>query len=472
MLIPFLQVVCKPLFGEFQHEEFKKFLRMGSIFAAIIGSYWTLRVLKDSIFIGLVNKPETLLNLQNGLKEVNHIWIAKWVSIVCLFPLVMAYSKLLDKMSRERVFYLLSIIYGLATVVFALLLLSPYVGQAKAEIIASRTGVAFYGTKLLAYSWYVFVESYGSLVVALFWAISTDITMPESAKKGFPLVVAVGQMGGIVGPMFIGKLPDKLGHAGDSLSVALCAVVVLSLVLLLKYFMSSTPKELLTSFHGKNEAQAEKEQEPGFLEGVKLLVSQWYLLGIFAIITFFEVIVTIFDFHFKNLAGTKYTGPALAAYLSDYASMVNTVSLVCLLLGISNITRILGVGAALMLMPVIVGFAIFGFVTYDNIEFLFYLMVGSKAINYALNGPAMKQLYIPTTHDVRFKSQAWIETFGSRGAKAMGSGFNSLLTTVGRAAHVLYASYLGFAMVISWLFIALFLGRTYKKAIDNKTVVC
>ena len=33
-------------------------------------------------------------------------------------------------------------------------------------------------------------------------------------------------------------------------------------------------------------------------------------------------------------------------------------------------------------------------------------MVGSKAINYALNGPALKQLYIPTTTDVRFKAQA------------------------------------------------------------------
>ena len=51
-------------------------------------------------------------------------------------------------------------------------------------------------------------------------------------------------------------------------------------------------------------------------------------------------------------------------------------------------------------------------------------MVGSKAVNYALNGPALKQLYIPTTPDVRFKAQAWIETFGSRSSKQDGSVFN------------------------------------------------
>lgn len=472
MIIPLLQVICKPIFGQFEHEEFKKFLRMGLIFACIIGSYWTLRVLKDSIFNGLVTADD-------------QPW-AKTASIICLFPLIMGYSKLLDLYSRERVFYILAITYAIATVIFALLLMSPFIGQAAPAIVGARQGFAYYGTRLLGYSWYIFVESYGSLLPALFWGIATDITVPDSAKKGFPLVVAIAQVGGIVGPKYIGKLPNKLGHAGDSLSVFICAGLVLSLVLLLKYFMSNTPKELLASFHGKNEAQAEKEQEPGFFEGLKLLFSQKYLIGIFAVVFFFEAIVTVFDFHFKKLAAMHYTGLELTDYLSDYASSVNAVALICLLLGVSNITRILGVGTALALMPIIVGLAMAGFVTFsgnpglEGLQFLCYLMVGSKAINYALNGPAMKQLYIPTTHDVRFKSQAWIETFGSRGSKAAGSGFNMLLKPLqktlgpvaGRAAHVAYASYLGFAIVTGWFFIALFLGRTFKKAVDNKTVVC
>lgn len=63
-------------------------------------------------------------------------------------------------------------------------------------------------------------------------------------------------------------------------------------------------------------------------------------------------------------------------------------------------------------MPVIVGFALFGFLSLNSLSFLFALMVGSKAINYALNGPALKQLYIPTTPDVRFKAQAWISLIG------------------------------------------------------------
>ena len=53
----------------------------------------------------------------------------------------------------------------------------------------------------------MFVESFGSLIVALFWAFATDITSPESGKKGFSLVVMIGQIGGILGPAFLCKIP-------------------------------------------------------------------------------------------------------------------------------------------------------------------------------------------------------------------------------------------------------------------------
>lgn len=129
------------------------------------------------------------------------------------------------------------------------------------------------------------------------------------------------------------------------------------------------------------------------------------------------MIVTIFDFNFKIAAGQQYSGVALSHYLSLYGSSVNLVSFSCLMLGVSNITRFLGVGAALIAMPIIIVAALFRFLTSNSLSFLFALMVGSKAINYALNGPALKQLYIPTIPDVRFKALAWIETFGSRSAK-------------------------------------------------------
>ncbi len=458
MIISFMQTLFKPIFGTFDREEFKKFLRMGLAFTFILGSYWTMRVLKNSLFSALVGAA--------------FIPWGKTLSIMLLVPLLMLYSYLLDKYSREKTFYLLSFFYFIATIGFAALLLHPSIGQAAKEVVAARTGLAAYGTKILGFTWYVFVESYGSLIIALFWAIASDTTIPESAKKGFSLVVAFGQFGAIFGPYFIASLPRMLGLSTNSLSILLCAGLIALSMFYLRSFLRKTPKELLVSFHGKNEKQEESEQEPGFFEGLKILLKHWYLLGIFAILAFFEIIVTVFDVHFQTLAELQHTGTALSEYMGLYGSLVNIVALACLLLGIGNISRKLGVGVALVMMPFIYAGAIAGFITFDSLNFLFWLMVSSKAINYALNGPAVKQLYIPTTHDTRFKAQAWIETFGSRGSKEAGSIFNMLLPHVGRVRHVAMSAYLGFTLVIAWFFIALYLGRTYKKAIDEKRVVC
>ncbi len=462
-ILRFSQWICRFNFGNFETEEFKKFLRMGLIFALMIGVYWTLRPLKDAIFIQLVGKY--------------HLPYAKTISVIALLPLVMFYTKLLEKTSREKMLIILPTFYGISILCFSFLMM---VVQAPAEEIASRSLFYIYATKSIGYFWYLFVESFGSLVIALFWAFAADTTAPAPAKKGFPLVVAIGQLGGIIFPYSIGGLPHRLGLSTDALSIACLAPLILLVIPLVSYFLKTTPKHLLSSFHGKNEKAEESHQEPGFMEGLKLLLRNRYLLGIFSVNFIYEVVVTIFDFNFKIAAGAEYSGVALSNYLSIYGSSVNIVSLLCLLLGISNITRFLGVKAALAAMPVVVGLALFGFMSLSSLSFLFVLMVGSKAINYALNGPALKQLYIPTTPDVKFKAQAWIETFGSRSSKQAGSFFNMSLAPLqtafgalaGHSHYLMLSGILCFPLLALWLVIAIFLGNSFRKAIDEKTVIC
>ncbi|MBI3258638.1 MAG: hypothetical protein HYZ54_04035, partial [Ignavibacteriae bacterium] len=99
--LQFFQWICRFNFGRFEREEFKKFLRMGLIFALIIGVYWTLRPLKDAIFIHLVDRL--------------HLPYAKTVSVLALLPLVMFYTKLLDRNSREKMLVILPAFYGVMT---------------------------------------------------------------------------------------------------------------------------------------------------------------------------------------------------------------------------------------------------------------------------------------------------------------------------------------------------------------------
>lgn len=452
-LLRFFQSICRWNFGNFERSEFKKFLKMGLIFALIIGVYWTLRPLKDAVFIQLVGKLA--------------LPYAKTVSVLALLPLVMFYTKLLEKTSREKMLLILPTFYGVTILLFSGLI---WLAQTATE--------PHIGNKILGYSWYLFVESFGSLVVALFWAFAADTTEPSQAKRGFPLVVAIGQVGGVIFPYGIGGLPHRLGCCTDALSILTLGLLTLLIIPLVRHFLKSTPSHLLNSFQGKKESI--QEEEPGFLEGLRLLLKNRYLLGIFTANFIYEVVITIFDFNFKVAASSVHSGVALSNYLSIYGSSVNIVSLLCLLLGISNITRFLGVGMALAAMPVIVGAALLGFLSMNSLTFLFGLMVGSKAINYALNGPALKQLYIPTTPDVKFKAQAWIETFGSRLSKQGGSFFNMSLAPLqtafgalaGKSYYLMLSGALCLPLLGVWLFVALFLGKSFKRALQEKRVIC
>lgn len=444
-------------FGEFtSKEEIQKFLRLGVIFALVIGIYWTLRPLKDSIF-------STMVHTDPNPKFIGqYLAWAKIVSLVLLFPLVILYSKLVEKYPRQHMFYAMGVIYAVITLIFGIIFMMPGIG------LSNTVGSLW---RIPGWLWYVFVESFGSLMVALFWAFAADTSSPESAKRGFALTVMIGQLGSIAGPEFLTKRGVR--YFGSSAPVVIiCSGLILLMVLSVKYFMSVTPKEQLVGFHGKDEEAVEAAHEPGFFEGLRLMLSQSYLLGILGIVAIYEILATIIDFNFKNAVMAKFATEAERSfYLGDYAVWVNMAAFLCLLLGVSNIQRFLGTTVSLAIMPFIICGMVGLFLIYNNVEVLFYIMVTAKAINYALNGPVMKQLYVPTTKDVQYKSQAWIETFGSRSSKAAGSGINIISKFLGKLftpTITIVAGLLG----VAWFFIALFLGRTHKKAVDRNEVVC
>lgn len=445
----------KAWFGDFTKDEVIKFLILGITFAFVIGIYWALRPLKDAIFMSMVGKH-------------NIPW-AKLVSLCVLFPLVIIYSKLVDKFPRHRMLYVMALLYAIATLMFGYFLSDATYGLPNKIVDSSR---------YLGWAWYVFVESYGSLMVALFWAFATDITSPDSAKRGFSVVVMLGQLGAIMGPLFLIPLAGPAYWGSSAPVVMVLGGLMFMIIAMVKLFMVVTPKSQLVGFSGAKGAHA--DAEPGFLEGLRLLLSNSYLLGIFAVITIYEIIVTIIDFKFKFLIGEAHVDEsARALYLGDYAVWVNVVSFACLILGVSNIQRRLGLKTTLALMPFIIGGAIATFYISPVVSVVFWIMVGAKAFNYALNGPAMKQLYVPTSQEVKYKSQAWIETFGSRSSKAAGSGINLLQAPfvswfgpAGVALHVAVCTYFSFGLLAAWFFVALFLGKTYDKAIKEERVVC
>ena len=449
--------IAQAVWGKFEsRDEVLKFSLLGLMFGLIIGAYWGLRPIKDSIFgqiVGFDYQP-----------------IAKWVSLVIVSTLVIIYGKLIDSFPRHRVFYILTVAYFLAAMVFWWILAHPDYGLPNCHTDSSR---------IVGWLWYVFVESYGSLIVAMFWGFTTDITSDESGKRGFPLIALFGQMGNIFGPLFMRA--KYFGFTNSAPIAGIAGVLTLATALLMWVFMRVVPASQFAGYGQVHHVADKHDEEPGFLEGLKLLVTQGYLLGIFLIISIYEVIITIIDFQFKSAA--KHAFPLEidnAEYLANFAVATGIVATLCVLLGINSIQRMMGITAALMLVPLLVAVGVVAvWMNPGVLNVLFWVMVIGKAVNYALNSPTMKQLYIPTTKDTKYKAQAWIEMFGSRGSKAAGSGVNALKLffkqTYGAAGVSIFATVSAAAslgMIGVWLLVVVYVAKTYTKAVAENKLVC
>jgi len=453
--------IATALWGHFESgEELKKFLWLATIFGFIIGTYWAMRPMKDGVFSAIVG--------------VNFLPWAKILSLVAVVPLVVLYSKLIDTFARQKVFYVLIAIYSLLGLLFVYLLLNPSIGLPNTAESPAR---------MLGWLWYIYIESFGSLVIALFWAFTTDTTLPDSAKRGFPIIALFGQVGNMVGPHFLNA--KRLGFATSAPVMGICVGLMVVIGFLFWLMMRTVPEAQFVSYdtpEKEKEKAKEQEGEPGFFEGLKLLLTQRYLLGIFLIVSIYEIIVTILDFHFKVTAKLLFPIEAeYSSYLSQYASMVGVISMFCVLFGINNIQRKLGMKASLILLPILIGVAV-ALVKMNptGLSIAFWIMVFAKAVNYALNQPTLKQLYIPTTKETKYKSQAWIEMFGSRGSKATGSAINTMRATfttkygalAGVSAFLTLSTILSGGFILIWFFAAFYISNAYNKAIEKNEVVC
>ncbi|MDP3889352.1 MAG: Npt1/Npt2 family nucleotide transporter, partial [bacterium] len=444
-----LKRVATALLGKFEsREEVQKFLLLGLIFGLMIGIYWALRPIKDGIFsviVGFDYQP-----------------VAKWLSLFLIVPVIFIYGKLADMFSREKVFYIFVGLYTILWLIFAWLFSSPVYGLA--NTVSSPT-------RMLGWLWYISIESWGTIMVPLFWAITADITTEDSAKRGFPLIALMAQTGNILGPLFLNA--RRLGFSSSAPIVLILGAMTLCMGLIMFVFMKVTPRSQLKGYQEEVKVH-EKEKEPGFLEGLRLLLTQPYLLGIFAIATAYEIIVTIVDFYFKlNVKMIYPLEVDFSAYMANFAATTGVVATLCVLFGISNIQRRLGITASLVMTPLLLACGVILLKINPTLAVAFWIMVIFKAVNYALNQPTIKQLYIPTSKDAKYKSQAWIEVFGGRGAKAGGSAVNAFNlifrgkygVAAGTSLFLTMSTSVSLGLVIGWLFIVVFVAKKYNRAI-------
>lgn len=431
-----LQRALRVLWGELSMEEIKRYGLLALTFFFIVGSYWLLKALKDAIFNDLVSfryQPE-----------------AKIASVIVIIPLILLYTELVDRVGRHYLFYIVCSFYAATFAVIAYLIANP-VAEMHSPLIDWIPG------KALGWITYLAAESYGTITIAMFWSFMATMTNTAAAKRSYAMIVISGQTGAIVGPTLVTYAPTLgvplLLYYG-AIGIAL---VPLFIYVYITYFQTAAELQAL-----------DQPSTTGLFEGLHLLWTRSYLMGIFVVATVYEVVGTIMDYQMKILASAEYpTRELLAAFMGRFGQASNILALTFAIFGTSYFIRRFSIQMCLVLFPVSIALVL-GYVLFNpSLYSIFVAMIMIKGLSYALNNPAKEMLYIPTSKDVKFKTKSWIDMFGSRYSKAMGSVVNKAIKT----DAILYGTLVSLGVVGFWVVIAVMVGKRYNRLVTENEIV-
>ena len=474
----FLLTLHRYLYGDkLPPMETVRTLCLSSTLFFMIGGYWLLRSLKDPVLTALC-----------GVEAIPQ---AKMLSVLVVLGVVSIYNRLLDSdLKKHTLFYIFGMFYFALFTCIAGLLMHPNIGLPNQSASKGR---------ILGWVSYCSIESFGSVMVSLFWSFANSNFNLESAKASYGLLVATAQIGSIIGPTIVQFYAESLGVAKVYFMGALAILLLQgTMYIYVGVFGTSETKQsdgdaLATGSSTATAAEKPKKNKAGVLEGLHLFVQHNYVKGIFAISCLFMVEVTIIDFTMKRLAKDHFSNlypcvrgnscwdgspqgmsaeatAAFTTFMGLFGTATNTLSFLLSFFGTSAIIRKLGLRLALLLFPTLCLIVIIVVRLQPTLYTVFAAMMILKASSYALNNPTKEMLYQPTSSAVRYKAKSWIDIFGARGSKAMGSVVTNAFSN-SASDLVQNGSLVGMAVASFLIWNARFMGRSFEKYVESGYIV-
>jgi AAA family ATP:ADP antiporter len=454
----------KKLFGflfSVEPEDRAKIFFLALAFFFITFSNTLLKELKDSVFSAIVGK--------------DYVPFAKILGMFFLIPALFIYSKLVDYLRRYQLLTFYTSLYGIVTLIFIYFLGHPTIGL-------SNTDSGPY--RIFGWVFYFFFEGYTPFIVSVFWAFANSINSPNSARSNYSLIIASSKMGGMLSAglawlfltmqeMFeVTSFSDALNH---QILALFLSIGLLFVPFVIRKLMKVVPGYQLHGYEAvyKFEKKVAKKgkSKTGIFAGLKILIRQPYVFGIFLILLFYEVINVIISYERLGIAKSSSNSiSGFSAVLYKQVFFVHLIGFFIAIFGTRALLQRLGVRFSLLFVPIFSGLLLYYFL-FNQTEFTFiFIFVILRSINYAISYPLREGLYIPTTKEAKFKAKSWIDAFGGKMAKSSGSVFNIVASAVGGSYTVVHAVFFG-VVIFLWLIVAWVMGKKYDYAIKNNEVI-
>lgn len=310
----------------------------------------------------------------------------------------------------------------------------------------------FWGTSSAAAStFFVWASVFNLFVVSLFWSLMSELWSSQEAKRLYGFIGAGGTAGALAGPLLAQGLLSLLQPI-DLLPV--------SATLLLAALVASLLLRAIRPGHGDHETEP---AGGGILDGAVKVFTDPFFARIAAYVLLANIVGTFFYMEQSRLVGASIADSAeRVRFFASRDLAVSVLTLTVEVIGTAYVLNRLGVGVALMTLPVVATLGILALGNHATLWAVAAVMVAERVVAFSLSSPAIKLMYTLAGPAEKYKVQSFIDTVVYRGGDAAsGWAFALLGAGAGFAGVMLPTIALGFTAL--WVWDARALAASYKE---------
>jgi AAA family ATP:ADP antiporter len=324
------------------------------------------------------------------------------------------------------------------------------------------------GQQWVSATFYLLGLIFAILIVSQFWTLANTVYDARQAKRLFGFIGGGTALGGLTGAGISALVVETVGTNNLLLiSAAILAVCIVIVIAVLRREGDSLEPPV---------GMPDDEKGLGGREALRLFLSSRQMQMIAVIITMGAFGAAILDQQL-SMATEEFKGrtqtDSMTAFLSWVRASVSFAALVIQVFLTSRIHRLLGVGFALMVLPISLG--AMGGIILANYA-LWAPALGSvvdRSVRYSLDKTTREVLFLPLPTDVKLQAKPFVDVTVDRMAKGIGAlMLIVLIKVVGLTWQQL--TYATLALVALWLYMALRAKREYiasfRRSIEQQQV--
>ena len=386
----------------------------------VLSSYYVMRPIRDQ------------MGVAGGVKNLQWLFMG---TLLVMLLLNVPFGALVKSLPRSRFIPITYRFFALSILFFAV-----------AFHVASEAALVWLGR-----GFFIWISVFNLFVVSVFWALIVDTFTSEDGKRLFGFIAAGATIGAITGSAVTASLAQHVPVAALLVAAALLlevAVICVKRLARLSSRLNARPEE----------RNPEAPIGGSVLAGITHAFRSGYLSNIVLFMLLFSITSTFIYFQQANIVSHSFSGRgAQTAFFARVDLFVNIVTLAVQLFLTAGIVRLVGVAAALALLPVLTIAAFGTLALVPTLGALMVVQVVRRSSDYAIARPMREVLYTVVSREDRYKTKNFIDTVVYRTGDQLGAWSFVLLTALGLGMQEVGVA--GALLGLAWLVNAVWLGR-------------